>query len=103
MWFNDPEIDHIKKYCGEHTQEIDRIIDTIVQGNTSVKMSYDQYHDFYYFTLQPRDKRNPYYGYTLGFGHLDLVRGVQVCNYIATELMPAEAIPFPENRSIQDI
>lgn len=100
VYFSDEEVIEAQAWLGDTTPIITTIVDSIVSLNTSLKITLDEDRGVYQFTLQPKEKTSAYYGYTLGFGHSDLARGIHISQYILEVLMDNDAIPLPDKQSI---
>lgn len=100
--FNDEERERAIEYCDGRELDFEDVISRITQTKTGIKFSYSESNDTYRATVQPKDKGNTYYGYTIGFAHLDLARLLSIVQYIIVELMENAAIPIPEDREAND-
>lgn len=100
--FNDQELIAFLEYASDLPFDLETAVVTITQALVGIKFIYDQANDGYRCVLQPKEKSSKYYGYTLGFNHLELARVVQVAMYINDVLMEHEAIPLPNNEPMPD-
>jgi hypothetical protein len=82
--------------------DLENLLITITQKGVSVKLTYDGYNDCYLVTLQSKDRTSKYYGYTLGFSHVEFPRLVQIAWYIVDVLMEHEGIELPNSSSVPD-
>ncbi len=102
VYFSDDERNHVLDYIGERQWDLEDTLCSLTQSQVSCKFTYDNGRDSYYLTLQPKEKNNPYYGYTIGVTHLELVRIVQIAAYVVNELLPNEGLPFPTDQKAID-
>jgi len=100
--FNDQERKEALDYCDGLRSDFFDQVTCITQMGVAVKVTYDGYNDCYILTLQPKDRTNKYYGYTLGFSHVDLARLMQVGVFIVEVLMEHEAISIPNKGVVAD-
>lgn len=95
VYFNDEEIIEAQKWLDGKEEDLALSIDCVTSKDTSVKVTLDQHRSAYQITLQPKAKSSPYRGYTLGFTHVDLGRGMAIVEYIHEVLMDAGSIDIP--------
>ena len=94
--FTDDERDHILAYVGERSWDFEDVISVLTQEGYGIKFTYDESRDCYYLSLQPKDKDNPYYGYTVGFSHTELLRLAQIASFVCNELIKNSGLTIPD-------
>lgn len=102
VFFNDDEREHVINYCKEREFDFEDSVSRVAQTRTAIKFSYEVGSDCYRATLQPKDEKSAYYGYTLGFSHVDLSRLLQITTFIVYELMENGGISIPEDRKVNE-
>lgn len=95
VYFNDDEAQEVVDYIEARKWDCEDILVTNTQASYPTKLTYNASDDCYQITVQPKSKDCYLYGYTVGFTHLDLLRGLCVMAYIIHELIPAEALDLP--------
>ncbi len=102
VYFNDKDVAECMKWIGDRDINPTTGLDTLVQKETSVKISYSNMNDSYYISLQPKRRDSMYWGYTLGFNHVDLLRLLQIALYVHEVLVETAAIELPNGEGVPD-
>ncbi len=94
--FNDDERVEVLAYIDEREWNFEECICILTQKDYGTKFTYDVSRDCYYLTLQTKEGKNPYYGYTIGMTHTELSRIVQIACFVVDVLIEHEALILPE-------
>lgn len=102
IYFSSLEVSEAQVWLEGKVEDLARSIDSITSRDTSVKITLDQHRSSYQITLQPKAKSSPYRGYTLGFSHVDLGRGIAIMEYVHEVLMASAGISIPDKSGEND-
>lgn len=100
VYFNDDEAKEVVRYIEERQWDCEAILVDNTQSAYPTKITYNATDDCYQITVQPKSKDSYLYGYTVGFTHLDLLRGLCVMAFIIHELIPTNALDLPSKPTV---